>query len=487
MRIAVVSILLLTALCARSQKMYVSLGNGNGIRKVSVTNTGCITDTFIVCPNQNYFAMALYNDQLYYATNSELNAGTIVNGVLTNCHAVDFTPSPMSSMTVDNTGIIYSASFNNLYKWDPASGAGFELLGAMPFESAGDMCFYAGELYMASKTGIVKVNISNPGQSTMHIPMNSVNVYGMAVLSVDCNLNKVYAFETVDAGDATDLIELDLINRQVVGVACRVPFGVADAASDVEGGNFSGISLQEIKIIPQCHEPGKGQIRVIREPGIAVYTYTLNGTLSNTTGIFESLDPGAYHIEITTPGGCYKDTVVNVPLFNNVDPVVTEHHTAPDCVNGGKVWFTISPDNGRNKIIYNADTLSSSYQFVDLPEGDHHFSVVDEYYCELAAEDIRMVLEGSCDTVYFPTAFTPNNDGRNDLFRGNGNRGVRDFQLAVYNRWGQVVFHSTNVLNGWNGKINGVDLDTGVYIWIASNTTSKGIAKKAKGSVLLIR
>jgi gliding motility-associated-like protein len=179
--------------------------------------------------------------------------------------------------------------------------------------------------------------------------------------------------------------------------------------------------------------------------------------------------------------------MVNVPLFNNVDPTVTEHHTAPDCINGGKVWFTISPDNGRNKVIYNADTVSSSYQFVDLPEGDHHFSVVDEYYCELAGRDIKMVLEGSCDTVYFPTAFTPNNDGRNDLFRGSGNRAVRNYQLAVYNRWGQVVFHSTNVLNGWDGKVNGVAEDTGVYIWMASYTTIKGVAKKARGTVLLIR
>lgn len=130
---------------------------------------------------------------------------------------------------------------------------------------------------MASKTGIVKVNIANPGASTMHIAMNSVSVFAMAVISVDCNLNKVYAMETVQAGDATDLIELDMVNRRVVGVACRIPFSAADAASDVEGGTFSGISINEINVIPQCKVPGKGEVRVIREPGLAVYTYTLNG------------------------------------------------------------------------------------------------------------------------------------------------------------------------------------------------------------------
>jgi gliding motility-associated-like protein len=477
----------LTSLISQGQKMYVSLGNGTGIRKVNVTPTGCISDTFVVCPNENYFALALYGNQLYYATNAILNVGTIVNNTLTNCHPVDITPSAMSSMTVDVNGVIYAASSNVLFRWDPASGLGFESLGSMPFISAGDMAFFEGELYMASKTGIVKVNIANPSLSTMHIPMNSVSVYGMAILSVDCNLNKVYAFETVNAGDATNVIELDIPNRSVVGVVCTVPFGVADAASEVEGGTFAGISIQEIKVLPQCKVPGKGTIRVIREPGQAPYTYVLDGNITNSTGVFEFLDPGNYHIEITTPGGCYKDTMVAVPLFLDPVPTVTEHHISPDCVAGGKVWFTIQPDNGSNKVIYNNDTVSASHTFLELDEGIHHFSIVDQYYCELDSKDIRLQLEGSCDTVYFPSAFTPNNNGRNDLFRGLGNRSVKDYDLAVFNRYGQVVFHSKNVLSGWNGNISDFAQPSGVYVWIASYTTRSGIHKSSKGTVLLIR
>ncbi len=467
--------------------MYVSLGNGLGIKKVNVTSTGCLSDTVIVCPDQNYFALALFKDTLYYATNSLIYAGTIFRDTLTNCHVVDFTPVGMSSMTVDNAGILYMASTNGLYKWDGASGNGVELIGLMPFSSAGDMIFFNGELYMASLTGIVKVNIANPAASTMHIPMNSVAIYGMAVLSVDCNLNKVYAFETVSAGDATNVIELDLVNRAVVGTACQIPIGVADAASDVESGTFSGISLREIRVIPQCGVPGKGQIRVIREPGLAVYTYLLDGTLSNTTGVFENLDPGTYHIEITTPGGCYKDTLVDVPLFNPVLPLVQEHHISPDCEAGGKVWFTVSPADPGNKVIHGKDTVSIAFQFTELDEGLHHFSVVDPYYCEIAAKDIPLVLEGSCDTVYFPTAFTPNNDGRNDLFRGKGNRSVKNYRLTVYNRWGQTVFNTANVLEGWDGRINGLLQSSGLYIWMAEYKTKAGVVKKQKGTVVLIR
>ena len=474
-------------LTARSQKMYVSLSNGLGIKKVNVTASGCISDTVIICPDQNYFALALFQNTLYYASNVLLYAGTLQNDTLTDCHAVDMTPVGMSSMTIDNTGIIYAASTNGLYKYDPVLANGFDFLGTMPYSSAGDMCFFEGELYMASLSGIVKVNINNPSLSTMHISMNSVSVYGMAVLSVDCNLNKVYAFETINAGDATNVIELDIPGRAVVGVACQIPFGVADAASGVEGGTFAGISLREIRIIPQCKVPGKGQIRVIREPGLAVYTYLLNSVVSNTTGIFENLDPGSYRIEISTPGGCYLDTSVTVPLFDPVIPTVQEHHINPDCVSPGKVWFTINPDNGSNKVIFGNDTASAAYQFTDLDEGLHHFSIVDQYFCEIDAKDVLLTLEGSCDTVYFPSAFTPNNDGRNDLFKGLGNRSVKDYHLTIYNRWGQVVFTTTNVIKGWDGKINRVEQGAGVYIWIASYTTTSGVMKKQKGTMVLLR
>src|SRR5258705_6347887 len=107
--------------------MYVSLVNGQGIKKVNVTSTGCISDTVIYCPGENYFAIALYKTTLYYASNTELFSGTLINDTLTGCHSLGFAPGGMSSMTVDQNGIIYSASLNVVYKYDPASGMGFEV------------------------------------------------------------------------------------------------------------------------------------------------------------------------------------------------------------------------------------------------------------------------------------------------------------------------------------------------------------------------
>lgn len=474
---------------AGAQSFYVASGSGQGLNKVTVTPGGCIKDTVFPCSSQTYFAIARTGNSLYFTSNTQLFKSTIVNDVLTNCQVVDVTPVAMTSLACDINGTIYSARLNDLYMWVPGSGLGFQLLGSMPFVSAGDIIFYQGDLYMASTTGIVKVDITNPSASTMHIPMPGQAIYGLAALPVDCNTTKVYAFETTDAGDGTDMIELDLPNQQVVNVVCQLPFGVADAASEAEGGNVAAILINEIRITPQCKEPGKGTIRVLQQ-GLATYNFILNGTVTNTTGLFEHLDPGDHHIRIIATGGCtnQKDTIVTVPLFNEPPPTVIENKLAPDCVEGGKVWFTIIPDNGSNQVIYNSiDTVTASYQFKDLGEGSHHFVILDEFFCEIDTKDIVLAYEGPCDTVFFPNAFTPNNDGLNDVFRGSGNRSLKNYSLSVYTRWGELVFATTNVQKGWDGRVGNIDQATGLYVWVATYSTKEGVPKKRKGTVVLLR
>ena len=468
----------------RAQKMFVS--SGQVIKSVNVTTTGCLSDIVPACPNQNYFAIAVHNTDFYYTTNTDLFHATLTNGVISGCSLLDILPAPMTAMTVDKNGVIFTAAGNALYKFDPAGGQVWVLIGAMPYTSSGDMLFYKGDLYMASTLGIVKVDTITPSASTLHIPMTRV-LYGMAVLSVDCNENKVYGFEVINAGLSTNIIELDLDNKLVVGTTCTLPYSVDDAASDVESGTLSDISIREVKVLPQCNVPGKGAIHVIREPGLSVYTYTI-GAVSNTTGIFENLNPGNYNIHVVSAGGCIKDLTATVPLFNVQHPIVTIHQQDPDCVAGGKLFFEMTPDNGNYKIIHNnKDTVPSSFQFQDLAEGLHHFDYMDEFDCVYGSTDITFSLKGPCDTVFFPNAFTPNNDGLNDLFRGSGNSSIRDYRLSVFNRWGQVVFTTNNISSGWNGRLGVLEEPAGVYVWMATYVTRAGVFKRQKGTVAIIR
>ncbi|GAB4330004.1 MAG: hypothetical protein OHK0038_04210 [Flammeovirgaceae bacterium] len=89
-------------------------------------------------------------------------------------------------------------------------------------------------------------------------------------------------------------------------------------------------------------------------------------------------------------------------------------------------------------------------------------------------------------SVEIPDAFTPNNDGLNDTFQVIA-KALKNFKIEIFDRWGHLVFASENTLNQWDGKVNGADAPSGVYVYIVSGTDSKGKKIDKKGSVLLIR
>jgi len=72
--------------------------------------------------------------------------------------------------------------------------------------------------------------------------------------------------------------------------------------------------------------------------------------------------------------------------------------------------------------------------------------------------------------LYAPSAFTPNYDGYNDVFLPTGVGIIdRDYELAVYNRWGDRIFESDDINVGWNGTANGGGVaQSDVYIWTLS-------------------
>lgn len=81
--------------------------------------------------------------------------------------------------------------------------------------------------------------------------------------------------------------------------------------------------------------------------------------------------------------------------------------------------------------------------------------------------DSMLVAYGACacDYLFTPNAFSPNADGTNDIFlpRYPCVRGVLAYELRIYNRWGQQVFISHQPDQGWNGNMNGLPAETGVY------------------------
>jgi gliding motility-associated-like protein len=90
--------------------------------------------------------------------------------------------------------------------------------------------------------------------------------------------------------------------------------------------------------------------------------------------------------------------------------------------------------------------------------------------------------------LLMPNAFTPNGDGKNDLFRVPPSVPVNIIRFSVYNRWGELVFATTSSSVGWDGRLGNKPQPTGVYVWMIDyyNPLTKK-AEKKKGTVELVR
>ncbi|HRI35066.1 MAG TPA: gliding motility-associated C-terminal domain-containing protein, partial [Saprospiraceae bacterium] len=113
-----------------------------------------------------------------------------------------------------------------------------------------------------------------------------------------------------------------------------------------------------------------------------------------------------------------------------------------------------------------------------------YYVTVTESTC--TGSDTLVVFPGDCE-VFVPSAFTPNNDGRNDNFGAANEFAFRSFKIQVYSKWGQLVFEAFDNAKKWDGTFKGKNMPNGAYLWMIDYINSKGRKKYLQGTVLLIR
>jgi gliding motility-associated-like protein len=136
-------------------------------------------------------------------------------------------------------------------------------------------------------------------------------------------------------------------------------------------------------------------------------------------------------------------------------------------------------------------TTCKTPQFVADKDIRYRLRVTTQYGCT-SEDEVRFSVACGKGAVYIPNAFTPNGDGKNELFnvRGYGIQRVKSFR--IFNRWGQQVFLRENFLPtdryaGWDGRFNGRMADAGAYVYIVEVTCNEGKPVVVKGTVMLIR
>ena len=182
-----------------------------------------------------------------------------------------------------------------------------------------------------------------------------------------------------------------------------------------------------------------------------------------------------YILSSLTPDGCsLKDTVYikvrKAPVVNlGPDTVVCQQE---------KLVLYAGPAMQR----YSWSTGDTSSSITVSAAGLYAVEVTDAYGCH--GGDTIAVQEKYCvDRIMWPNAFTPDGNGVNDVFRPRLQGALDEYDLVIYNRWGQVVFRSKDPSAGWDGGRK----PGGTYVWMCRYKFSDAGRKVEKGTVELIR
>jgi PKD repeat protein len=216
---------------------------------------------------------------------------------------------------------------------------------------------------------------------------------------------------------------------------------------------------------------------------------------------------GEYTVSLTAIGEGGQNTVQHidsVKIYPQAFAYFTPSQTTVYIPNDPVTYFNIS----QNATSYQwdfGDGLTSTeenpvHYYTEIGNFTVTLTANNEYNCPNTYIAENLVFATASGTMEFPNAFTPNASGpnggyydpndpsanMNDVFHPNFS-GIEEYQLLIYNRWGELIFESLDILIGWDGYYKGKLSQQDVYVWKVNARTVQGTYINQAGDVTLIR
>jgi gliding motility-associated-like protein len=201
--------------------------------------------------------------------------------------------------------------------------------------------------------------------------------------------------------------------------------------------------------------------------------WTLNGNpLTSGFTSFLGVDMGTYEVTSTNPGGCTYTSTAELISANNNPLITIQNLTQSGCWDGPTI-LGIDPTYS-NIFWYDG---SSDFSIELLSNATVSVAALDPNGCDASGTYTLDLPE--CANLVVPNIFSPTNDSFNEtfhlVFAGDGSTtAVANYSIQIFNRWGTLVFESTDPDNNWNGTINGNEAATGVYYYVVNAEYANG-------------
>ncbi len=214
---------------------------------------------------------------------------------------------------------------------------------------------------------------------------------------------------------------------------------------------------------------------------------SVSDNTQNPTHLFPNQSTTGYDVTLISGNakGCRDTMTKNIPIaYVNIrtgNDTIIPRNTYLQLVATGGISYTWLPSTFLdNSSIYNPTgyfTTSGIYPYV--------VQGITKDGC-IGYDTINITVSNE-PYIFVPNAFTPNGDGSNDFLKiiASGYKKLNYFK--IFNRWGQMVFNTSNFKQGWNGKFKNKDADIGTYYWVLSATDPNNRTVIDKGDITLIR
>lgn len=196
--------------------------------------------------------------------------------------------------------------------------------------------------------------------------------------------------------------------------------------------------------------------------------------------------PGTYGITLIVKNDAGSDTIVTPLTVMELPTVQGIGDTIIDLGGAAKLEATLDqPGNIFWEPTENLDCSNCDSVFATPTITTEYYpSVVGANGC--IGRDTVTVYIAFEENIGVPDIFSPNGDGQNDLLRVLGN-GIEKMTFKIYNRYGQLVFSTSDLNEGWDGTMNGEPLNQGVFVYTLTYTLIDGTRSDRTGNVTLVK
>lgn len=241
-----------------------------------------------------------------------------------------------------------------------------------------------------------------------------------------------------------------------------------------------------------CADICKGEAVATPQGGSLPYSWSWNDPFGQTASHAINLCAGSYDVVVTDANGCMAfenyqiiDTSVFIILNAQIadDTVYEGQSVQITSTNLGQgFYYSWNPPTGLN-----SPTIHNPIA-TPLVTTEYILTVTDDFGCIFFDTVFIFTIDVTCEEPYIfvPNAFTPDNDGLNDILYARSSVGY-EVDLKIYDRWGEKVFETTDLNNGWDGTFKGMKCDPGVFTYYLNLVCYNKETFKKKGNITLIR